>query len=694
LLLSNTSAAVEFIAEQAKEPEPAAPEEPKPKATQAPERKLSRQERRRLEREQGGMALDEAGETSAPKAPQSRKTIIILCFLSGFSVLALEVIWTRLFSQVLENSVYTFAAILLVVLLSLAAGAIVSSLLTRLKVSPTILLSLLMLVGAIAVAYTPYLFMKLTDGMQLITSKGNWSQYMGLILGTVALSIGPAAVVLGTLFPYLMKVEEDHLKSPGLSLGRLATLNTIGAILGSLICGFLLLDWLGMWMSMQLIAWIYVVAAIAIPTRLNKQGIASKALCFAALIGVLLANPHDLPVTSTDPHGEKETVLAVWEGSDCTVSVTESYSQGISIKINSDYSLGSAAAYMGEKFQADLPLFIKPDAEDIFFLGVGTGITAGSALDPRFPQVKKVVACELSANVIEAAEQYMTNYMGYDLTTGLFKDPRAEIHIEDGRHYLMATDEKFDIINSDLFVPFRSGAGSLYTVEHYQSCKARLKEGGLFVQWLPLHQLTQFEFSVIAKSLIEVFGEVSMWRHNFTPNHELVALIGHTEDSALPPAHAYALPACDIDSSADQKLAVEGMTHRDLQNLNLPLDPQTITLFYAGNLGKARAMFADYPLNTDNQPIIEYLAPRNYRESGSEELPWFVGRAFYSFVDEVLKQTPLYKDPLLALRTEANRRLPEAGHAFHCAHLATLRGAEETARMAWEDFVYNWLNEE
>ncbi len=671
----------EFVVEE--EPE----HEPVPEVEVEPERKLSRQERRRLEREQSkGKVQAEEAPTVRPAAAKdfrNKNVIIALCFLSGFSVLALEVIWTRLFTQVLENSVYTFSAILLVVLLCLAIGSLTSSLLSRIKVSPTLMLSLLMLLGAVAVSYTPRLFMKLTDGMQLVTSEGNWSSYMFLILGTVALSIGPAAIALGTVFPYLMKVEEHHLKSPGKSLGRLATLNTLGAILGSLVCGFLLLDWLGIWQSMHLIAWIYVVSAIAIPTRLDKSGIAIKGVCFVTLIAVLLASPRDLPVTRIDPN--KEILIEVWEGSDCTVSVTENRLEGTSIKINSDYSLGSTAAQMGEMFQANLPLWVKPDAEDIFFLGVGTGITAGSALDPQFPQVKKVVACELSPHVVTAAEKYMTNINGFDATGGLFRDPRAEVVVEDGRHYLMATDERFDIINADLFVPFRSGAGSLYTVEHFESCKSRLKPGGIFVQWLPLYQLTEFEFSVICKSMLEVFDEVSMWRHSFYAGQEIVGLIGHEGGKPL--------LASDLDSSADKLRATDGKTHLDITTLPLPLNKQTITLFYAGNLGKSRALFEDYPLNTDNRPIIEYLAPRNYRSQTTAEMQWFVDQRFYDFVGKVIQQCPPAEDPLLANRTPANRRLPAAGHAFHRAHIAELNDDEDDARVAWDEFVREWTDQ-
>ena len=678
--LSRKAAPVEFVVSEDE------PKKPEAEAAE-PERKLSRQERRRLEREKdkGKSDAKPVEVTAAPKAPGGRAIIIALCFLSGFSVLALEVIWTRLFTQVLENSVYTFAAILMVVLVSLALGSLVSSLLSRSRVTPPVLLNLLLLAGAVAVAVTPILFMGLTNGMELVTSEDSWSSYMMLILTTVMLTVGPAAVVLGTLFPYLMKAEESHLKSPGLSLGRLATFNTVGAILGSLICGFLLMDWLGIWQSMHLIAWIYVVAAIAVPTKFNKTGIILKLGSLGVLAGILIVAPRDLPVTSTDPKAAREIVVEVWEGSDCTVSVTQSPAQGVSIKINSDYSLGSTAAYAGEMFQADLPLMVKPDAKEIFFLGVGTGITAGSALNPRFPQVEKVVACELVPEVITAAKKYMTDVNGFDATGGLFEDPRAEVIVEDGRHYLMATDETFDIINADLFVPFRSGAGSLYTVEHFESCKSRLKPGGIFVQWLPLYQLTEFEFSVITKSLLEVFDEVSMWRHNFTPNSEIVALIGHTKP--------FALTANDRDVQADKAFAVENKTYLDLQRLQLPLDSQTITLFYQGNLGKARAMFEDYPLNTDNRPVIEYLAPRNYRKQGNAEKQWFTGKAFHAFAGEILKQCPPAEDPLLAERLEANRRLPLAGHAFHRAHLAAYEQDDKTAMQMWMEFVREWTNQ-
>lgn len=649
------------------------------------EEPLTRQQRRQLERE---------GATGVKKGKQEslllrggcggrRWAILFLGFLSGFGVLALEVLLTRLFSQVLENSVYTFAAILVVVLIFLALGALLSSLLSRLNGSPFLILTGLILAGAGAVMTMPAVFLKVTDGMHLLTSKGSWGDYVMMVLRSAVVVIGPPALLLGTIFPYLMKLEEEYLESPGQSLGRLASVNTVGAILGAMVCGFLLLDGLGIWRTLQLIALIYLLVALFLPVRLDSRGVGIKVAGLVLLVmNLTVFDFKNLPVIATDPDRPEEKILEVWEGSDCSVAVTEN-NFGRSIRINSDYSLGSTGAFVSEKIQADLPLMIYPETNKVFFLGLGTGITAGSALD-RKHKIERLVACELVPEVVIASKKYMTDLDGFDLTGGLFRDRRAEILIEDGRHYLMAADESFDMINADLFVPFRSGAGGLYTLEHFESARERLEPGGVFVQWLPLHQLTKRDFAIIAQTMVEAFDQVSMWRHNFQPGVELVALVGHQEGQIL--------PACEIDSDLDKKRAVFGKSYLDLRRLDLPLNPQTILLFYGGNLTAARALLGDAPINTDDRPLIEYLAPRNFREDGQGENPWFLGRRFADFLDEVQLICPPADDPLLANRTEANRRLPLSGSALHRAGLSEVDGDENGTRKWWEKFVAEWTN--
>jgi len=607
-----------------------------------------------------------------------------LCILSGFGILSLEVLWTRMFAQVLENSIYTFAAILVVVLLCLSLGAFLSSQLAKINSSPLYILAFLTLLSGISIALTPAIFMEVTDSLKIIALKGTWLEYMILIFKKTFITVGPPALILGTIFPYLMKVEESVSRSAGLSLGRLGAINTLGAIFGSLICGFIFLENFGMWRTMQIIALVYLLFSLLIPLAWDTKGLLIKSMGFICLLLTLFKmDPASLPTTSIDSNREHEEVLETYEGSDCTVAVTQNNS-GLNIKINSHYGLGGTGAYMQEKLQTDIPLLVYPKTESVFFLGMGSGITAGSALDPQFKNIKSIITCELVPEVITAAKKYVTNYKGFDFTNGLFKDKRSIVLPEDGRHYLMASKNKFDLINSDLFIPYRVGASDLYSKDHFISVKKRLNKNGVFFQWIPLYQVTEDEFGIITNTMLEVFKHVTLWRNNFQPGQEVVALVGHKDGTPL--------PACELDSSEDKAYAVRGKSYFDLQQLSLPFNNQTITFFYCGYVSAARSLFAHYPINSDDKPMIEYLAPRTYRNKGMETYPWFIGPKITQLVDKILKICPPDKDPMLINRNKTNKRMPLAGAAFHRARVAEVIRDEKMCSKAWFEFLGAWLD--
>jgi len=614
---------------------------------------------------------------------KNRIALTAICFLSGFGVLALEVLWTRMFALVLENSVYTFAAILVVVLSCLAGGSLISSVLARKKWSPREVLAILLVLSGVSIALTPSVFMQLTDSFEYQAFKASWSDFVYFIFKICTLTIGPPALVLGTVFPYLMKTEEQYASSPGKTVGRLATINTIGAILGSLACAFLFLEVFGLWRAMQIIGGMYFLMALCMPSGRSRVGLAVKGISAVGLVlWITLLNPSDLPVTGVLTTRRDEVTLKAWEGSDCTVSVVRG-NEGLAVKINSDYGLGSTNGRVRLAMQAEIPLMLKPDTKSVFFLGMGTGITAGAALSEKFPAVERVVTCELSPHVITASKEFMTNVDGVDLTNGLFSDPRSTVLTEDGRHYLMATQEQFDVINADLFVPFHSSAGSLYSQEHFESVKQRLKPGGLFVQWLPTYQLTEFDFHVIGRTMLEVFDQVSIWRCDFAPFDEVVAFVGH--HGSVP------LAACDIDDFQIRKDFIDGNDHNDIAK---SLNPQTALLYYGGNMTAAKEWFAEYPINTDDKPVIEYLAPRYYRSKGKDKVPWYIGPYLLKFIKDLQEKCPPNQDPLLIHRTPANRHLPLAGSAYHETRLWARFGNPAEAERNWEEFRKQWLNQQ
>ena len=120
--------------------------------------------------------------------------------------------------------------------------------------------------------------------------------------------------------------------------------------------------------------------------------------------------------------------------------------------------------------------------------------------------MERVQVAELLGDAILASHRYFRHY-----TQGLFDDSRVRIIEEDGRHHLSATDETYDVIVGDLFVPWKAGNGGLYTLEHFRNVSERLADGGLFAQWIPLYQISERELGIIARTFTEVFPDAMMW---------------------------------------------------------------------------------------------------------------------------------------------------------------------------------------
>lgn len=626
-------------------------------------------------------------ELSAESAT-SRTVIRLLAFVSGFSVLALEVLWTRMFAQVHENSVYSFAAVLIVVLLALGLGAWLASWLAARLSGPLPALLILLVAGGFAVLTIPFVFMKLTSGLEMLPEHGSFAGYVFQLFLTALIALGPGCLLLGTLFPFLMKGEERFADQPGRSVGQLTAINTIGAILGSLVCGFVLLEWLGIWHSMQALAGLYLLPALLLPARGKPLGVMAKAAAVCVvLLGATALHPGSLPVTGFDPEQGEEEVER-WEASDCTVAVIKKANGEHAIRVNSNYSLGSSEAYFSQIYQSRVPLLAWPETRSIFYLGLGTGMTAGEALDRRnYPHVERVVATELSPSVKHAAYKYFGGSPGRpDLCNGLFQDPRATVLVRDGRNQLMADPGRYDMINADLFLPYRSGAGSLYSLEHFRTVRSRLEPGGVFVQWLPLYQLSEREFGIISRTMLEVFDRVSMWRCHFQPGAETIALVGHQDDSPLEAGMA------EVQAVHEAQLrALMGLQRgEDLPRLQLPVNRETILLFYCGLLSGIREDFRDYPLNTDDRPLIEYGTPRSLHRTGEGQGPKFVSGKFADLVDRVLAATPPGEDPLLSARRDGNRLLPLAGAAHHRAWIALVENRPSELRRHWQQFRKLW----
>jgi len=578
-------------------------------------------------------------------ATSEAHTLTVLAWLSGFASLALQVLWIRMFAQVLHNSVYTYSAILSVFLIALALGGVIARELARRQIVAPWFLPLLLTLTALLVAASPMLFHYLTDGGAYIVGDEGFTNYLFHIFSLVAIVIGIPTIVLGILLPYLFKLAESGRIGPGETIGRLVSVNTIGAILGSIAAGFILLDWIGLWSSLKAISTLYVAAAVWLLVERPAQSIVIKLLpIIGLLVLVTVLDTSRLPLVRIDTIGKNETVLKVWEGADATVAVVRRNGH-LRTKLNNWYTLGSTGDMTTQQMQTHLPVLLHPNPKRVFYLGLGTGITAGTALDYK---VDEVVVTEISPSAIRASEEFFAEH-----TNGLYEDPRVTVIAEDGRNVLRGSRSIYDLIISDLFIPWKAGTGNLYSVEHYEAARKRLSASGMYAQWLPLYQLTKDEFAIIARSMLEVFPMVSMWRGNFSGNRAVVALIGHQKASRLSPSTPL------INTS---RLALR-------EQLNGQGDRVPLIAHYAGTLSGDDTRLSAAPINTDSRPIIEYIAPINHRLEKAERVEWFSGQQMLEFVGPYLNQDALSAAPYLSEINSAWYNAVQAGYYLQASYV-------------------------
>jgi spermidine synthase len=564
---------------------------------------------------------------------------------AGALGLALEVFWTRLFAQVLHNSIYSFTAIAIVFLLAIAAGAWLAALLLR-RVTPTTVASVALVTAAVATVGGLWLFTWWTDGLAYFGMRSGLGEYLGRIVLLAAATVGPVAMASGAVLPALWAAwgARYGVAQP---LGDLLAANTLGGVIGAGIAGFLMIPMLGIRGSLLVSAVVYVVLADLVLLPRSR----GRPFAYAALLTIAVADPLRAPLVHLLP--EKETLRARAEGANGIVTVVEAEGD-LQLRLDNYYVLGGSAAATNQRRQGLLPLLLHPDPQRVAFVGLATGITAsaGPALG-----VKQTTVLELVPEVATAARMYFAPW-----NARLLERPDVRVVVEDGRRYLAASPERFDVIVSDLFIPWHAGAGSLYAREMYDTVARRLAPGGLFCQWLPLYQLTHEEFDIIVRTLLAVFPQVSLWRDDFYPNRPVVGLVGQFAPRLL-----------DLERLRQRLLRLPAWS-RD----SLFAAPQGLIMLYAGDLTSVADLFTKAPINRDDRPLIEFLAPRLTRVTAAGDKDWFIGEALAAFYDTLDGRFADAPDPLFP-RSDEVATARRAGTTLYHYALAAAQHDDATA---------------
>jgi spermidine synthase len=146
---------------------------------------------------------------------------------------------------------------------------------------------------------------------------------------------------------------------------------------------------------------------------------------------------------------------------------------------------------------AHLPMLLHAAPHQVLVIGFGAGGTAWSL--SRYEALQRLDIVEFVPGVIRAARFFP------EVNHNVLTDPRLRVIIDDGRNYLLVTPETYDVVSVDTLDPKHAGNGNLYTREFYELSKRVLKPGGIFVQWLPYHQVDNASLKLIARTFQHVY---------------------------------------------------------------------------------------------------------------------------------------------------------------------------------------------
>ena len=559
---------------------------------------------------------------------------------AGALGLALEVLWTHLFAQVLHNSVYSFTAVVLVFLLAITLGAALATFLLR-RAAPNTVAAMGLVIAAGATISGLWLFVYWTDGLTYFGMRAGLLEYLLRIMGLTALTVGPAAIASGMVLPALWVAwgERMNVARP---LGDLSAANLFGGVLGAVATGFLIIPTLGVRGSWLVAAVVYVLLADLLAPPQGQL----RPLAYAVLLAIVVANPLRAPLVHLASKGE--TLRDMIEGASGIVTVTEGGGD-FQLRLDNYYILGRSAAAVGERRQGLLPLLLHHNPRRVAFIGLATGISASAA--PALG-IEEATVIELVPEVAMAARAHFAPW-----NAKLLERPDVRLVLNDGRRYLAASQDHFDVIVSDLFVPWNPGTGNLYAREMYETAARRLAADGLFCQWLPLYQLTRREFDIIVRTFLAVFPQVSLWRNDFYAELPVVGLIGQFTPRPL-----------DLTQIRGRALRLPDWAKDPVLST-----PRGLLMLYAGNLRAVADLFVSARLNTDDRPLIEFLAPRLTRVAATfGNADWFTGEALVSFYDVLETRLAGTSDPLWPAAKEiiAARR---AGTALYHYAVAAAR---------------------
>jgi spermidine synthase len=549
--------------------------------------------------------ISEEPDDALPQPKSGRvRLVYVVIGLSGLTALGAQVIWTRLLSLLFGGTTYTFALILAVFLTGLGIGSSVGAALARNVASPRVALGWVQLGLCLTLAWGAY-----ATGQSLPFWPINPSISSSLIfnfeldLMRAVWVMLPGAILWGASFPLALAAVATPGQDTGRLVGGVYAANTVGAIVGALVTSLLLVGTFGSQVAQQTLLAVAAVAALLllVPAAGGRQRLYAPRL--AVLIGVLLVA--GLLVRAVPPLpgmlvaygryaatwiGQSE-VIYVGEGVTASVAVTRMPNGVLNYHNAGKVQASSEPQDMRlQRMLGHMTTLVPSSPSRVLVIGCGAGVTAGAvSIDPL---VSRETIAEIEPLVPRVISEYFSQY-NFDVVN----NPKVNIHLDDARHYLLTTDEKFDAITSDPLDPWVKGAATLYTREFFNVVKEHLNPGGVVTLFVQLYESTEEASKSEIATFLEAFPNGAVFANTVNGRGYDLVLFGRLGDGPIDVDAVQARLADPANAAIAQSLAEVGIY-------------SAVDLFgtYAGSAEDLRAWTSDAEINTDRNLKLQYLA--------------------------------------------------------------------------------------
>jgi spermidine synthase len=548
-----------------------------------------------------------ADEGAPVRRTEGSRVIYIAIAASGMTALSAQVLWTRLLSLLFGATVYTFSLILGVFLLGLGIGSTLGAALSRGSVNPRVALGWVQMALCGALAWAAYM---LTESLPMwpinpSISADPWFNFQ-LDMVRALWVVLPGAILWGLSFPLALAAVAEPGQDPGRLVGGVYAANTVGAIVGSLGTGLVLVTYIG---TQSAQTWLIVISALtalmllapvvagdAKQKRLQWAGTLALLLCTGAA-GLLARGVPPVPGLLVAYGRYAATwvglsnIIYVGEGLNAFVAVTE-----LGSGVRNYHNAGKVQASSEpqdmrlQRMLGHLTHLIPDRPTEALVIGFGAGVTAGSVAIG--PNVERVTIAEIEPLVPRVVSEFFSQH-NYDVA----RNPKVTIHLDDARHYLLTTDKKFDAITSDPLDPWVKGAATLYTREFFEVVKAHLNPGGVVTLFVQLYESNTEAVKSEIGTFFEAFPNGVVWGNtNNGQGYDLVVM-GQVEPIRI---NVDAIQA-KLDSPEYAEVA---QSFREIEIYS------AIDLFanYAGQPSDLAGWLAGGQINTDRNLRLQYLA--------------------------------------------------------------------------------------